>query len=111
MKLPQAPPKFTRDRLHKVANALSTHRITPEVGGEYLHWDDLRRRNLMQNRGGDGGNMRCNWVLGLGIALSQLAGCGELEGRPTDIGDRAAPPSAALISEVRTLAAQKNIIG
>ena len=53
--------------------------------------------------------MRCNWVLGLGIALSQLAGCGELEGRPTDIGDRAAPPSAALISEVRTLAAQKNI--
>ena len=45
MKIPQTPPGFTRDRLSKVVNALSTYRITPEVAGEYLHWDDLRRRN------------------------------------------------------------------
>ncbi|HWN70618.1 MAG TPA: hypothetical protein VNM90_23420, partial [Haliangium sp.] len=45
MKIPKTPPRFTRELLTKVANALSTSRITPEVAGVYLHWDDLRRRN------------------------------------------------------------------
>jgi Fic family protein len=43
MNKPQLPPRFSPD-ISEIVRALHAPGITPEVNGEYLHWDELRRR-------------------------------------------------------------------